>query len=30
MSTYINTEIKPFNATAYHNGRIRFRCLTLT
>ena len=22
MSTYINTEIKPFNATAYHNGKL--------
>ena len=22
MSTYINTEIKPFNATAYHNGKF--------
>ena len=29
MSTYINTEIKLFNATAYHNGKS-FRCLTLT
>jgi peroxiredoxin (alkyl hydroperoxide reductase subunit C) len=22
MSSYINTEIKPFNATAYHNGKF--------
>ena len=22
MSTYINTEIKPFTATAYHNGKF--------